>query len=438
MKMIKYLFRQALAQLKQQPLLTIVSVFGTALTICLIMVMVMQQQIKVVPFAPESNRDRLLHISWLSMSKKSWGADDRSDGALSYQTAKNCFKDLSSAEAVSIHSIVHEPMQIRLPLSPAKAVDIKHTDALFFKIFDFSFIDGKPFAKAEADAGLPVAVITETVARFLFDTAAATGKEMLINDVPFRVVGVVKDVSSLASTAYAQVWIPLLSTQITTSLKSNWADGHMGLLRVVILAKQKSDFEAIRTECDRKVKDYNASIGDWVINLREQPDNQIAMSQRKWASHLPDMKTYYRNQLIMILILLLVPAINLSSMTQSRLRQRVAEVGVRRSFGATKGEIMGQIVAENLVLTLIASFVGLAMCLTFATVWGSSLFAESSMIAISATPQVEWQMLFKVSTFIYALLFSLVLNLLSSGLPAWKASKIPIVNALTGKTHSNN
>ena len=434
--MIKYLFRQALAQLKQQPLLTVVSVFGTALTICLIMVMVMQQQVKVVPFAPESNRDRLLHISWLSMSKKSWGADDRSDGALSYQTAKNCFKDLSSAEAVSIHSIVYQPMQIRLPQSSAKAVDIKHTDASFFKIFDFSFIDGKPFAKAEADAGLPVAVITETVARFLFDTAAATGKEMLINDVPFRVVGVVKDVSSLASTAYAQVWIPLLSTQITT--ESSWAGEHMGLLRVVILAKQKSDFEAIRTECDRKVKDYNTSIGDWVILLRDQPDTQLAMSQRKKASHLPDMKGYYRNQLIMILILLLVPAINLSSMTQSRLRQRVAEVGVRRSFGATKGEIMGQIVAENLVLTLIASFVGLAMCLTFATVWGSSLFAESSMIAISATPQVEWQMLFKVSTFIYALLFSLVLNLLSSGLPAWKASKIPIVNALTGKTHSNN
>ena len=42
--MIKQYFKQALAQLRQQPLLTTISVLGTALTICLIMVVVMQQQ----------------------------------------------------------------------------------------------------------------------------------------------------------------------------------------------------------------------------------------------------------------------------------------------------------------------------------------------------------------------------------------------------------
>lgn len=49
--MIKQYFKQALAQLRQQPLLTTISVLGTALTICLIMVVVMQQQIKTTPFA---------------------------------------------------------------------------------------------------------------------------------------------------------------------------------------------------------------------------------------------------------------------------------------------------------------------------------------------------------------------------------------------------
>ena len=68
------------------------------------------------------------------------------------------------------------------------------------------------------------------------------------------------------------------------------------------------------------------------------------------------MAAYFRQQVIIFLILLLVPAINLSSMTHSRLRQRVAEIGVRRSFGATRGGVMGQIVAENLVLTLMAEW----------------------------------------------------------------------------------
>ena len=436
MKTIKYLFNQALAQLKQQPLLTVVSVFGTALTICLIMVMVMQHQIKVIPFAPESNRERLLHVKWVSLERKV-GEEYKvlSNGPLGYKAATACFKELKSAEAVSIHSIIYRAMQIKQPLGSGKSVDVKQTDASFFKIFDFSFIDGKPFMQAESDAGLPVAVVSESVAKSLFETVAASGKEVLINDAPYRIVGVVKDVSSLASTAYAQVWIPYLSTEITTSNQFTWGDGNMGLFNIVMLAKQKKDFQAIREECRRKTAAYNASMDAYRIFFRGEPDNQLTMTQHKWSYIMPDMQGYYRNLFIVGLILLLVPAINLSSMTQSRLRQRVAEIGVRRSFGATRGEIMGQIIAENLVLTLVAGFVGLVLCLTFASIWSSSLFAKAQPITLNMAPAVEWQMLFNLSTFIYALLFSLLLNILSSGFPAWKASKISIVHALTGKTH---
>lgn len=48
--MIKQYFKQALAQLRQQPLLTTISVLGTALTICLIMVVVIATANKNHPF----------------------------------------------------------------------------------------------------------------------------------------------------------------------------------------------------------------------------------------------------------------------------------------------------------------------------------------------------------------------------------------------------
>ena len=57
--MIKLYFKQALAQLRQQPIISLVSILGTALAIFLIMLVVMIQQVKVAPFSPESNRDRL-------------------------------------------------------------------------------------------------------------------------------------------------------------------------------------------------------------------------------------------------------------------------------------------------------------------------------------------------------------------------------------------
>ena len=278
-----------------------------------------------------------------------------------------------------------------------------------------------------------MAVITESVARLLFGTATnVAGKEIFVNDAPYRVSGVVKDVSSMASTAYAQIWVPYLSTNITGG-DNVWNDGIMGVMQVVILAHNSSDFDAIRAECERRRLAYNAGLGDYFVFYRGQPDDQLTMSQRIWANVQPDMAGYFRQQVIIFLILLLVPAINLSSMTHSRLRQRVAEIGVRRSFGATRGGVMGQIVAENLVLTLMAGVVGLLFCLLISYVWGGTLFADSQLMHLNTAPVIEWKMLFKLSTFIYALLFCLLLNLLSSGWPAWRASRMSIINALGGK-----
>lgn len=405
---------------------------GTALTICLIMVVVMQQQIKTVPFAPESNRNRLLHVKWMSVGNKTWSDDGSSNGPMGIKTAKGCFEGLKTPEEISIYSIP-ETMQVSLSRGVRTGVDALETDGAFWRIFDFSFIDGKPYSDAEAKSGLPVAVITESVARLLFGTATnVAGKEIFVNDAPYRVSGVVKDVSSMASTAYAQIWVPYLSTNITGG-DNVWNDGIMGVMQVVILAHNSSDFDAIRAECERRRLAYNAGLGDYFVFYRGQPDDQLTMSQRIWANVQPDMAGYFRQQVIIFLILLLVPAINLSSMTHSRLRQRVAEISVRRSFGATRGGVMGQIVAENLVLTLMAGVVGLLFCLLISYVWGGTLFADSQLMHLNTAPVIEWKMLFKLSTFIYALLFCLLLNLLSSGWPAWRASRMSIINALGGK-----
>ena len=73
--MIKQYFTQAWAQLRQQPMISVVSIAGTALAIFLIMLVVMMQQVKVAPFAPESNRDRFLHVHYMSITNKSWGEE---------------------------------------------------------------------------------------------------------------------------------------------------------------------------------------------------------------------------------------------------------------------------------------------------------------------------------------------------------------------------
>ena len=430
--MIKQYYKQALAQLRQHPLISIIGIVGTALSIFLIMLVVMMQQVKVAPFSPESNRNRFLHVHYMSISHKDWG-NGTSNGPMSVQTAREVYKSLKTPEAVTVYCCMTVSTPVSLPGAPAIGADVRETDDTFFHVFDFQFTDGKPYDEATFTAGRPVAVITESISRALFGSIQSVGKEFLLSHAPYRVVGVVKDVSTLADMAYGQVWIPFTSTNLSND---TWSDNHMGMMSVTLLAHDREDFDEIRAEAKRRMNEYNSILADQGYTLidRNRPYDQETQSISFAANLEPDLKAARRERVIIFIILLLVPAINLSSMTQSRLRQRVAEIGVRRAFGSTRIEMVGQIVMENLVITLLAGAIGLLISILFAY-WGTViLFAQPYSVTLNA-PTVDSRILLRPSTFLYALLFCFVLNLLSSGIPAWRASRTNIVNALGGKIH---
>ena len=63
MKMIK----EAWTDMRNQPVIGIVTVIGTALAIFLIMIVTISAQVKTMPIAPESNRDRMLHAKFICL-----------------------------------------------------------------------------------------------------------------------------------------------------------------------------------------------------------------------------------------------------------------------------------------------------------------------------------------------------------------------------------
>lgn len=428
---LKYILQSALFQLRHQKVLSIVTIAGTALAIFLIMVVVMMQEVKTAPFAPESNRDRFLHYSWLSMHHDDWGENDESNGPMSYATFKMLLKPLETPEAVTAYTCWTDPAVVSLPGGGNINIDARSTDNEFWNVFDFTFVDGKPFTQADFDSGIPVAVITESVARLLFGTTEAAGREFLYNQAPYRVSGVVKDVSTLSDKAYAQVWINMGST---SQMTDGWSMGVGGYLSATILARSRDDFDAIREEYQKSLDRYHdqtKSVGMKIISRNrpyDQEQNVIATS----ANSEPDVSGARRQRFIVYLILLIVPAINLSSMTQSRLRQRTSEIGVRRAFGCRRSKIVVDIVAENLVVTLIAGIAGLVLTVLFAYLCNSLLFAQPFSNTLNP-PAVDSSILLHWSTFGWAMLFCFILNLLSSGFPALNAARIGLVNALSGR-----
>ena len=415
--------------LRQQPVVSIVSIIGTALAIFLIMLVVMIDQVKYEPFAPESNRDRWLVYQTATLCNESQ-PDGYSNGPIGFNTVKSVFYQMKTPEAVTAFTYVAVKASVSLPHKSAQGFELQETDDSYWRVFDFTFISGKPYTKEDFDSGLKKAVITESVARKMYGNTDVVGRELLINHSPYSVVGVVEDVSNLASYSYGEVWIPFTSTD---TAESNWANGMMGNLSVVILAKDKDDFAEIKAECLRLFDDFEKTVNNGnFFRHKQRPYTQFVNAYTQTLAE-PDMKSVYMSNFIIFLILLIVPAVNLSSMTHSRLVRRREEIGVRRAFGATRSEIAINIFVECLIITFAAGMIGFVASLICGVFCSEMIFNPNTYSNTYNVTYVSLYQLFNWSTFALSLFFCFILNLLSAAIPTIGAARTNVVNAISGK-----
>lgn len=202
-----------------------------------------------------------------------------------------------------------------------------------------------------------------------------------------------------------------------------------------MLAKDPSDMPAMREECHRLFDELNeeAATKGWKFYHLERPYTQFVHANTPWANRGPELDRIYRQKLIVFLILLIVPAVNLSSMTHSRMVRRREEIGVRRAFGAKRSEIIANLFFESLIITIVSGLIGLLMSLICGLCFGDVIFAPSGWSDNYKVTSVSLFQLFHWSTFAWAMLFCFILNLLSAALPSINASRVNIVNAISGK-----
>ena len=425
--MIKQYLIQAWRLLKENPLLSSISIIGTALAICMIMVMVMSHEVKNASFPPEVNRGRTLYVKFASAEMKD---GESSNGLMGYTLAKAAFKELITPEAVSIVSPFEPKALASIPGSKnAQSYDKMLTDEAFWQVFDFSFVAGKPYTKADVDAGLRVAVIVEKMAKQLFQTTDVVGKTLFLNYTAYTVCGVVKDVSTLATAAYSQAWMPITSQGVYAD-EPNLITGRYS---VYILAKDKSDFPIIREEAEKLRKKYNESLTDYQAVYRNQPDTHFVYINRKASNFAPEINKIVKQFIIVIALMLIVPAINLSSMTESRMRKRMSELGVRRAFGATKSNLMLQILWESLLQTLLGGVLGLILSYVAAYAFKGVIYSNSAMASQLGDATIDPGALLNPIIFVYAFFFCILLNLFSAIIPAWRTSRKPIVDSILSK-----
>jgi putative ABC transport system permease protein len=389
--------------------------------------------IKLANIYPETNRNRMLIVKSIRAKE----ANSNWISALAEPVIETCFRPLESAEAVSAVMKVwgDEPYVQPEGSKEQWRVTVKYVDPAFWTVFPFRFVEGKPFSQADFQSGIRTAVIAESLARRLFGTAEATGQTVSLNFTPFRVCGVVKDASFVTGQAYAQLWIPYTTHPDHRITRGPGA--LMGNMHVYILAPSAGSVERVRREAVDRVNRFAHTLDGVEFSALGQPDRHWESCFRFGSNQKPAFGAILLQYGLVFFILLLVPAVSLSGMTDSRMERRGGELAVRRAFGARRSQLMGQIVVENFLFTLLGGAVGLAAsCLL--VVAGRNWIMSIGASAIDALPEgvevaLSPGMLLNLPVFALALAICFALNLLSALLPAWRHARRQIIDSLHAK-----
>lgn len=420
--MYKQFVKQAIGQLKEAPLVSLISIIGTALAIAVVLVLVLVFQINAAGFAPESNRARMLYVWGTEASAKNGSGRNR--GSMSAEVVKECFYTLREPEAVAAYVRASHP--VSLPEKRLfKEYECCYTDAGYWKIFDFDFVEGAPFTEADFQSAIPRAVISKRMAAGLFGDERAVGRQIVLDYVTYTVCGVTRDVPNPLMVSYFDVCIPYSCSDYLMTPNPDYGENIVGDLSMVMLARSSSDFEAVRAELDRQVKRYNEGKVDFSVSFPAGALSQVDAAMGSHAWNKVDWRSFMAESGVFILFLLLIPALNLTGVVQSSVQKRREEIGLRKAFGATGGNLLRQVLSENLVLTLIGGLIGLPLSILL-LVLGKSLVLNDPNITFTAA------MLIKPGLFAAALLAAFLLNVLSAGIPAWRATRGAIVSSLNG------
>lgn len=422
-------FKQILYELNNQKMMTWVSISGTALAIFLIMAIFMADRVKQLDISPMSERSRIMTGQGIDFSEDQ--GTSASGIGLDYVLANNLYGNLDGVERLSFVKTIWGKWDVGNLEGESLSSEVLGVDDEFWKIYDYKFLSGKPFEKEEVEAELKYAIITQSVARKIYNDINVAGRDIYVNNIPFIIKGVIQDSYPLLQDANIDVFIVFTPEKVR-----NYYEGIFGNTNVRLLLYKGIDPKYIKEQVSKRYEDLNRvnEKERKVFKYHDQPYTSFDLNSGGFGSNNnPPVKTYKIERALYYTFLLLLPAINLSSMTRSRLRNRVSEIGVRRAFGAKKKNIIGQIFTENFIMSVIGGTIGLILSLLFLLFMSEYFITKEdimseSLVTINVAP-VIWQIFDWVTLFI-AIGSCFVLNVLSATLPAWMASTVQPAQAI--------
>ncbi|WP_122739177.1 MacB family efflux pump subunit [Pseudomonas viridiflava] len=276
-------------------------------------------------------------------------------------------------------------------------------DTHFPAIFNWPVVEGSYFTEADEQNAAAVAVIGHKVRQKLFgEPIDPIGQYILIENVPFQVVGVLqeKGASSGDLDSDNRIAIPYSAASIR------------------LFGSQDPEYITIATRDADNVKQAEAAIRNLLDQLHNgkqdyELTNNAAMIQAEART---------QNTLSLMLgsiaaISLLVGGIGVMNIMLMTVRERTREIGIRMATGARQSDILRQFLTEAVMLSVVGGLAGIVLALGMGTV----LLLSNVAVA------------FSLSAMAGAFGCALITGVIFGFMPARKAARLDPVAALTSQ-----
>jgi putative ABC transport system permease protein len=253
-----------------------------------------------------------------------------------------------------------------------------------------------------------VAVLGDELAKLLFGDAAAVGQQVLLDDAPFTVIGVMRP--KLQNSSYQQrdkdrIFIP------ATTHHALFGDR---FLNDIVYRTKAPEVTKL---AERRVYETMA------LKYKFDPSDKDALAfwdTSEWETRFDQMFIAFNIFFAIVgTFTLIVGGIGVANIMYIVVRERTREVGVRRAVGATRADILRQFFAEALLIVAMGATLGLLLSLGLVLALGGLPIKEFVGVP-TISPQV-----------LAATLVLLALVAFAAGLmPARRAAALDPVEAL--------